>query len=301
MVSAGNVFLHLSWIAPLVLLIAFLSSPRFRGDMAESRVRRLLAAGLEKNLYTTFNDLVLPSAGGTTTIDHVIVSRFGIFVIESCFARGWISGSAVQARWRQHRWPRSTQFDNPVHRNRLQLEALQRLLDYPARVFVPIVVLVGHKGFRKPPPECVVDPERLLAAIRKKGHHELTPEQANEALQRISAARLRSPRGRVPDRWVLLRGALALILLAGLWLAFRDDLGNIADRLDQAQERRAAPEQFHPDGSRKTEREIWEDSLRCAMSPDTGRCSCYEPDGGRADVSAATCRDLATRGSILER
>ena len=301
MVSAGNVFLHLSWIAPLVLLIAFMSSPRFRGDIAESRVRRLLAAGLGKNLYTTFNDLVVPSGGGTTAIDHVIVSRFGIFVIESCFVRGWISGTAVQAQWRQHRWPRPRQFDNPVHRNRLQLEALQRLLDYPARAFIPIVVLVGHKGVKTPMPETVVEPERLLAAIRKRSRHELTAEQANQALQKISAARLRPPEGWASKRWFLLRGALALILLAGLWLAFRDDLGRIAAELNQAQERRAAPELFHPDGSPKTEREIWEDSLRCAHSPDTGRCSCIDPGGGRADVSAETCRALANRGSILER
>ena len=244
---------------------------------------------------------MVPSGGGTTTIDHVIVSRFGIFVIESCFARGWISGTAVQAQWRQHRWPRPRQFDNPVHRNRLQLEALQRLLDYPARVFIPIVVLVGHKGFKTPMPETVVEPERLLAAIRRRSRHELSAEQANEALLKIGAARLRTPGGRASNRWFLLRGALALILLAGLWLAFRDDLGRIAGELNQAQERRAAPELFHPDGSRKTEREIWEDSLRCAYSPDTGRCSCYEPGGGRADVSAEACRALANRGSILER
>jgi hypothetical protein len=300
-VSAGNVFLHLSWIAPLALLIAFLSSPRFRGDIAESRVRRLLAAGLQRNLYTVFNDLVVPSGGGTTTIDHVIVSRFGIFVIESCFVRGWISGSAVQAHWRQRRWPRSKPFDNPVHRNRVQLESLQRLLDYPARAFIPIVVLAGHKGFKTPMPECVVAPERLLATIRKKSHHELTPEQADRALQIISAARLRPPGGWASKRWVVLRGALALVLVVGLWLAFRDDMGRIAGDLNQAQERRAAPEEFHADGSRKTEREIWQDSLRCAYSQDTGRCSCYEPDGSRAELSAETCRALAERGSVLKR
>ena len=38
--------LHLLWIIPLLLLIVFISSPRFRGDIAESRVRRLLRTGL---------------------------------------------------------------------------------------------------------------------------------------------------------------------------------------------------------------------------------------------------------------
>jgi hypothetical protein len=299
--SAAALLLHLAWIVPLVLLITFISSPRFRGDIAESRVRRLLASGLEKSRYTLINDLVVPSGGGTTRIDHVVVSKFGIFVIDSCYVRGWISGTAVQAQWRQHRWHGATRFDNPVHRNRLQVEALQRLMDYPASVFVPLVVLVGQKGFKSPPPQNVVGADRLLAFIRKKSRHELNAEQADRALQKIDAVRLSSPAGWAANRWKLLRALLFLVLLGGLWLAFRDDLTRLAADLDQAAERREAPELFHPDGTRKTERELWEDSLICAHSVDTGRCSCFEPGGGLADVSAETCRELAERGSILKR
>lgn len=296
-----SLLLHLAWIVPLVLLIAFVSSPRFRGDIAESRVRRLLEAGLERNLYTVFNNLVIPSGGGSTRIDHIVVSKTGIFVVESCYVRGRISGGELQADWRQRYWGRSSRFANPVHTNRLQVEALQRLLNYPARVFVPVVVLVGHRGLKSPLPDHVLGPERLLAFIRKRSRQELTPDQANRALQAISEARLSTPQGWVVQRLLLVRVLLALLLLAGLWLAFRDDLRRVAEDIEQASERRAAPEQFHPDGTRKTEREIWEDSLICAWSADTGRCSCFEPDGARADVSAETCRMLANRGSILER
>lgn len=293
--------LHLAWVAPLVLLIAFVSSPRFRGDIAQSRVRRLLAAGLEDKRYTVFNDLVVPSGGGTTRVDHVVVSRFGIFVIASRYVRGWISGTAVQAQWRQHRWGRAVRFENPLHENRLQVEAMQRLLGYPDSVLIPVVVLVGHKGFKSPTPDHVVGPERLLAFIRKKSRDELTAEQADEALRKIDEARLRSPGGWAANRWLWVRLALVTLLLVGLWLAFRDDLRRAIRHIGEAGERRAAPEQFHPDGTRKTEREIWEDSLICASSPDTGRCSCYEPGGDRADISDETCRALAARGSILER
>lgn len=293
--------LHLAWIVPLVLLIAFISSPRFRGDIAQSRVRRLLAAGLEGSRYTVFNDLVVPSGGGTTRVDHVIVSRFGVFVIASRYVPGWISGTAVQAQWRRHRWGRASRFENPVHENRLQLEAVQRLLGYPASVLIPVVVLVGHRGFKSPLPDYVLGPERLLAFIRKKSRDALTAEQADGALRKINDARLRSPAGWAANRWLWVRLALVALLLAGLWLAFRDDLGRGVRNLEEASERRAAPEQFHPDGTRKTEREIWEDSLICASSPDTGRCSCYEPGGERAEIGDATCRALAARGSILER
>ena len=196
MVSAGNVFLHLSWIAPLVLLIAFMSSPRFRGDIAESRVRRLLAAGLGKNLYTTFNDLVVPSGGGTTTIDHVIVSRFGIFVIESCFARGWISGTAVQAQWRQHRWPRPRQFDNPVHRNRLQLEALQRLLGTDER----FKLTVSDQRFRQVSRDVVLEEGNATVVSARHGIERAVYVVVHVKIETSLSRRNRGPRARAAIR-----------------------------------------------------------------------------------------------------
>jgi hypothetical protein len=290
--------LHLLWIVPLVLLIVFLSSPRFRGDIAETRTRRLLSHGLERNLYTVFNGVVLPIGGGTIVVEHVAVSRFGIFVFHSEFVRGWISGGELQPRWRQKRLARTVLFDNPLHRNRLQVEALQRLLDYPASVFHPFVVLVGQAGFKGKPPENVLSPSRLLAQVRKKTRHLLTPEQADHAVRCIDEARLKSPRRR-PLLW--LRLLLLAAVLAGAWFAFRGDIQRIVGQYRQEAAQAADPAAFHPDGRPKTEREQWEDSLACAYSVDTGRCACYEPSGARADLDEARCRELAERGSVLKQ
>lgn len=292
--------IHLLWIVPLVLLIVYLSSPRYRGDIAESRVRRLLATGLERNLYTVFNGLVLPSGGGTVPIDHVIVAKFGIFVIESVDVRGWISGGEFQEQWKGKWLGRTHPFGNPMHRNRLQVEALQQLLDYPAMAFRPIVVLTGQKGFKKQMPDNVVPPERLLAYIRKQTKHRLSPEQADRAIHAIDQWRLRAPGGVVvrPMTWVRL--LLVTVLLAGLWFAFADDLQRLRQDWQERSDRRAAPERFRPDGQPKSERELWEDSLACAYSVDTGRCACYDPNGARIKLDAEHCRELAERGSILK-
>ena len=293
--------LHLLWILPLLLLIAFLSSPRFRGDIAETRVRRVLASGLESNRYTVFNDLLLPAGGGTVPVDHVVVSKHGIFVVESHYARGWISGSEVQDRWKQQSLLGASRFDNPLHRNRLQVEALQRLTGFPAAVFHPVVVLTGHRGFRQRAPLNVLTAENLLPWIRRNARQILTAEQADHAVRAISEARLVTPGGWLRKPLSLLRLLLLLAVLVGSWLAFREDLANWAAAARQQRAQSSNPEQFHPDGSRKTEQELWEDSLACAYSADTGRCSCYEPSGARADLAPAKCRDLAERGSVLKR
>jgi hypothetical protein len=293
--------LHLLWIVPLLLLIFFLSSPRFRGDIAESRVRRLLASGLERNLYTVFNGLVVPSGGGTTPIDHVVVSKFGIFVIESQYVRGWISGGEFQEQWKQGLLRRSLRFANPMHRNRVQAEALQQLLGYPPNVFHRLVVLAGQKGFKSRVPENVLPPERLLAQMRKKTRHLLSPEQADHAIRVIDESRLRSPGGLVVRPLTLLRLLLLAAVLAGAWFAFRADIARLNVEIQRKAEQRAAPEQFHPDGRRKTEQEIREEALVCAYSADTGRCACYDPTGARVELEPGRCRELAERGSVLRQ
>ena len=293
--------LHLLWIVPLLLLIFFLSSPRFRGDIAETRVRRLLATGLERNRFTVFNDVLLPSGGGTIRIDHLVVSKLGIFVIESHYVRGWISGTEVQDRWQQHLLGRSVRFDNPLHRTRSQVEALQRLLNYPAAVYQPLVVLVGLKGFKRRPSEKVLTAESLLARLRRDTQLSLSSEQADQAIRTIGEWRLDKPGGRLLRPLNGLRLLLLLVLLVGVFLAFRGDIERLTAEWRQQAEQRSAPEQFHPDGKRKTGYELWEDSLLCAYSADTGRCACYEPGGARVDIEAAACRTLAERGSVLRQ
>ena len=293
--------MHAFWIVPLILLIVFIASPRFRGDIAETRVRRILAAGLEKNRYTIFNDVTLPAGGGTIHIDHIVVSRLGIFVIESQHASGWVSGSEFQENWKQYHLRRFTRFDNPMHRNALQLEALESLLKVPASKLHPVVVMVGQKGFKTPVPGNVLQPEKLIAYMRKKAHPILDGDQADRLLKAIEDARLRPDNRMYVGKWTLVQIFLLVVLIAGAYLAFRDDIANLQQEYAERKEKDASPEMFHQDGSRKSERELWEDSLLCAYSSDSGRCRCYEPDGSRAEIGHEACRSLAERGSVLKQ
>lgn len=293
--------MHLLWIIPLVLLIAFLASPRFRGNIAETRVRRILAAGLEKNRYTILNDVTIPSSGGTMHIDHIVVSRFGIFVIESQHASGWVSGGEFQERWKQYHLRRFTRFDNPMHRNSLQIQALENLLKVPALMLHPVVVMVGQKGFKTPMPGNVLQPEKLIAYMRKKAHHILDGDQADRLLKAIEDARLRPDSRMYVGKWTLVQVFLLVVLIAGAYLAFRDDIANLQQKYAEQKEKEVSPGMFHPDGSRKSEQQLWEDSLLCAFSSDSGRCSCYEPGGSRAEIGHEKCRSLAERGSVLKQ
>ncbi len=72
-----------------------------KGLLGEWFVGLLLKFGLPKNEYFLLNDVTLPAEGGSTQIDHVVVSQFGVFVIETKNMKGWIFGSEDQAMWTQ--------------------------------------------------------------------------------------------------------------------------------------------------------------------------------------------------------
>ena len=72
------------FICIVILLFVWkgwLSKPENIGKMGERRVARKLH-WLSKE-YITLNDVLLPTRYGTTQIDHIVVSPYGIFIIET--------------------------------------------------------------------------------------------------------------------------------------------------------------------------------------------------------------------------
>ena len=77
-------------IVGIAVLKATLSSPNRIGKSGERRVARKLDWLSEE--YIVLNDIMLPTQYGTTQIDHVVISPYGIFVIETKNYKGWIFG-----------------------------------------------------------------------------------------------------------------------------------------------------------------------------------------------------------------
>ena len=72
--------------------------PRIKGFIGEKTVALLLAT-LDKKEYRTINDLIIRVDGESTQIDHVVVSNYGIFVIETKNYKGWITGYESSNQW----------------------------------------------------------------------------------------------------------------------------------------------------------------------------------------------------------
>jgi hypothetical protein len=179
------------------------------------------------------------------------------------------------------------------------MEALQRLLDYPRKCFHILVVIDGQPRLPKDPPKEVVTVSGLIPRIRSLSQQVLTPEQADRAARGIEEWRLPGP-GR-NRKTLAVQLALGIAVVAGVYFAYGSQLKSFVGNFDERIEQLAAPERFDQAGTRKSEEEIFEESLVCAFSADSMRCSCYQKGGENVEVEPSKCRELAERGSILKQ
>lgn len=115
------------------------NSPSFIGKAGENRVARILTS--LPGEYQVLNNVIIPHQNGTSQIDHIVVSPFGIFVIETKNYEGWIYGAERSEEWKQtFRTTKAHNFYNPIKQNWGHIYTLSSFLKLDKSVFRPIIV-----------------------------------------------------------------------------------------------------------------------------------------------------------------
>ena len=92
--------------------------------------------------YYIWNDIVLQRNGYSVQIDHIVISPYGIFVIETKNFKGWIYGNDDCDKWTKMYYGRKYHFNNPVKQNHSHVKALANLFCMSENQFIPIVVFL---------------------------------------------------------------------------------------------------------------------------------------------------------------
>ena len=103
-------------VIPIVLFILLLKLLPSKGAIGEKRVAHILKK-LPEDRYKVINNLLIQNNGYTTQIDHIVVSVYGIFVIETKTYKGWIYGGENSDYWTQNIYGNKYQLRNPIHQN----------------------------------------------------------------------------------------------------------------------------------------------------------------------------------------
>src|SRR5690606_8837661 len=88
-------------------------------------------------------NVTLNTPDGTTQIDHVFLSPYGIFVLETKNMSGWIFGSEKQAQWTQKLYKRTFKFQNPLRQNYKHLKALEATLGVNPENLHSVITFAG--------------------------------------------------------------------------------------------------------------------------------------------------------------
>ncbi|BDR34919.1 nuclease-related domain-containing protein [Photobacterium damselae] len=142
-----NVLEQVWYLLPLLLIVSVFKSRWLKGIFGEFLVNRLLSK-LPESDYTLIKDVTLPTSDGTTQVDHIVVSKYGIFVVETKNMKGWIFGSARQKLWTQKIYRHSSKFQNPLHQNYKHIKALETLLGCSADYLHSVIVFIGDSTFK---------------------------------------------------------------------------------------------------------------------------------------------------------
>lgn len=182
-------------VAVLIALAIGFILGRYRTHVFQNRGEARLSRALMRRFappdYHLLNHLTLPVSGGTTQVDHVLVSRFGVFVIETKDYRGWIFASPDSRQWTQVLYRAKFRFQNPIHQNQRHVLAVRALLDFlPAEAVRPVVAFTGTAEFKTVMPDGVFFLEGFLSYIESQTVEVMSANRVQFCVGRLETARL---------------------------------------------------------------------------------------------------------------
>ena len=145
---------------------------------------------LPKRRYHVFNNLTIEVLDGTSQIDHLVVSRFGVFVVETKFYSGKIYGRPGDKQWTQFfSKSKKFQFQNPVRQNYRHIKCLEELTGFDESIHRSIVCFLGSATFKHELPHEVQRGLPLGRILFSQKDELLTEEQvrAYTAIVRMTA------------------------------------------------------------------------------------------------------------------
>ncbi|MBE6310686.1 MAG: NERD domain-containing protein [Bacteroidales bacterium] len=199
-----HIFIFIISICGFITLIIWgikMSSPTYIGKYGEKRVAHKLN-WLPKE-YITLNDILLPTTYGTSQIDHIVVSPYGIFIIETKNYKGWIFGHEKSENWKQSLLGKKTfwgwsseqyNFKNPIHQNRAHSNAVKAILaDIGDFKIIPMVVFSNRAELNiTTPNHIVINWNHLRSTIKEFDVLTILDVDIQKIVERLTSSNITS-------------------------------------------------------------------------------------------------------------
>lgn len=145
-----------------------------------------------RNRYKVINDVLLKTPWGSSQIDHVIVSLYGIFVLETKTYEGTIYGGDNSEKWTQFFKKRKYELINPVKQNASHIKTLKALVnkDVP---YHSLIVFSNKTNVKSNAENALItDCRNIVSEIKKIKDECLTVDQMEEIYDKIKRLNINS-------------------------------------------------------------------------------------------------------------
>ena len=180
-----NMMFSAAWyLIPIFIFAIIIKSAWFKGVLGEWQVNLLIKFFLDKNEYHLIKSVTLPTDDGTTQIDHIIASKYGIFVVETKNMKGWIFGSAKH----------TSKFQNPVHQNYKHVKTLEDLILTGCKAkndcIFSVIIFIGDSTFKTKMPDSVRFARGGIEYIKSKRDILFSEDEVVDIIKQIESDRL---------------------------------------------------------------------------------------------------------------
>ena len=115
-------------IVMILTIIVLIFGKKIIGWFGEYWTKESLSK-LPKDKYIILNDIFIEVNGRTHQIDHVVVSPYGIFSIETKQYNGYITGNKYDKKWIRYAGNKKYYYENPIRQNYGHVKGLSELLN----------------------------------------------------------------------------------------------------------------------------------------------------------------------------
>lgn len=179
------------WLLPVIIAVSILKTPWFKGLFGEWLVKVSAHYLLDKSIYHAAHNVTVETPDSTTQIDHIFISKYGVFVVETKNYTGWIFGGENQPTWTQKIYKTTNKFQNPLRQNYKHLKALEAALDIPFEHIKSVIVFVGGSTFKTEMPANVTYAGGYIRHIKSFTQAVIDESRVEELLESVRTTRLK--------------------------------------------------------------------------------------------------------------
>lgn len=172
----------------ILVFILIWNLPVNKGKRGEKRVGKILEQLAEKYNGYVINDIIIPNGnGGTSQIDHILLSRFGIVVVETKNYSGRLYGTPSQQYWTQVLAYGNTKnkLYNPLLQNKTHIYNLKQIVGNKIDFYSCIVILRANLDYLE-----ITDEIFTLRELKDSLNEELKKDNYDDEIIKIAYEKL---------------------------------------------------------------------------------------------------------------